>query len=140
MRILHAAAVTSILLLLLVAGSAVSAAERGQTLRGEAYVMGGIGLDEVEAMQAERANFSLWVRTATRGSGEYLADVRVAIFDAAGGVVFNQPLSGPWLLVALRPGTYRIRASTATASQERKVTIPVRSGREVVFYFEPSDD
>lgn len=139
MRIVHAAAIASIVLLLLVAGSAASAEERGQTSRGEAYVMGGIGLDEVESMQAERPNFSLWVRTAARGSGEYLADVRVAIFDAADGVVFNRPVSGPWLLVALRPGTYRVEASTGGAPQVRKVTVPAHGLREVVFYFEQPD-
>jgi hypothetical protein len=139
MRILHVAAVTGIVLLLLAAGSAASAEERGQTSRGEPYLMGGIGLDEVESMQAERPHFSLWLRTATRGSGEYLADVRVRIEDAGGNVVFDQPLSGPWLLVALRPGTYRVEASAGEARQGRKVTIHSRGGREVVFYFDAAD-
>jgi len=129
---------TGALALLLLAGSGLAAAaDRGRTAAGEPYVMGGIGLDEVQELQQEKDRYNLWVRTAARGSGEYLADVQLLIADDQGRAVFNQPLSGPWLLVHLMPGTYTLYASwQGQKAQPRKVTIPPQGRRDTVFYFD----
>jgi len=129
------------LALLALAGPGLAAAmERGQTAAGEPYVSGGVGLDEIEALQREKPRYNLWVRTAARGSGEYLADVQLLIADGQGRAVFNQPLDGPWLLIGLTPGTYTLYASRHGAkAQPQKVTIAPQGRRDVVFYFAPPD-
>ena len=124
----------------LLAGSgAALALESGQAADGAAYVIGGIGLDEVEALGQQRERFSLSVRTALRGSGDYLADVQLLVTDAQGRAVFHRPLDGPWLLIDLKPGRYDVQATWHGARQSRSVTIPPQGHREAIFYFDAAD-
>src|SRR5262245_12907387 len=88
-----------------------SAMTRGTTTDGMAFLVGGIGSDEIVAMQAERPKYRLWVVTATRPHGAHLADVQVRVVRADGAVVFDQKLEGPWLLLDLPPGRYEVEAS-----------------------------
>ena len=110
--------------------------QSGQTPRGEPFLAGGIGQDEMAAMRLARSGYGLSVQTATRGSGAWLADVRLRILDEAGAAVFDGVLPGPWLLVALQPGRYALEASRD--GQVQKATVNVTAGvtREQVFYFD----
>ena len=56
-----------------------------------------------------RREFSLKVVFAQR-AGPFLAGVKVTIYDEAGGKVVETFSEGPWLLVALPPGKYRVVA------------------------------
>ena len=115
----------------------VSAMSEGNTAQSEPYVSGGIALGEREALERRRADFSLWIATAAKKSGSYLADVRIKIADAAGKAVLDVRLDGPWLLVDLKPGRYTVDASFHDQSQ-RKTTSINRKGdhREMLFYYE----
>ena len=116
--------------------------ERGQARGGEPYLVGGVGQDEVALMQVARGSFSLSVRTATR-SGAFLADAHLRIDAAGGRTVFDQDLTGPWLLIALQPGPYTVEASRAGEVQKRAVSVPASGLRELIFHFaltgEPPD-
>lgn len=96
------------------------ALQRGQTGTGIHWVTGGVGLDEVERLRAERSAFSLWLITAALKSGAYLADVRVRILeDGSRRVVFEQVLDGPWLFIDLPVGRYEIEAIHQPAGRAR---------------------
>lgn len=83
----------------------------GPTRQGLSFAAGGIGTGEREALDARRAGYQLWVRVAARNSGAYLADSHVRIADESGRPVLDATLPGPWLLVGLRAGKYRVEVS-----------------------------
>ena len=90
---------------------------------GIAYVSGGIGEDEVAAMNKMAAQYSLRVMVAAP-SGEYLSDVDVSIASAAGKPVFSARTDGPILLVRLPAGHYRVSATSGQASVTHTVVVP----------------
>ena len=132
----HAAIV---LVLAFAQASAHAAIARGETERGEAWLVGGIGEDEVAALRLARSGYTLSVQTAARGSGEWLADVHVRIADAQDRPVFEQDLAGPWLLIALQPGRYTVRATRGSDVQEAVVTVTAGTTHERVFHFEVTE-
>lgn len=112
------------------------ALDTGKTAQGWAYVSGGVGSDELHALHARRDQFSLWVVTAARPSGAYLADVRVQVIDAQHAVVFDQRLAGPWLFIELPPGRYEIQATHKSETQTKVTTIHPGDHHQVLFYFD----
>lgn len=133
---------TALALLVSVAMAAVAqpAIDRGQTSRGEPWLMGGVGQDEVAALRLARSGYSLSVQTAARRTGAFLADVHLRIEDAQGGALFDQDLSGPWLLVKLRPGPYTLQASRRGQVQAVRVDVPAQGLREQMFYFDTTGE
>src|SRR5512132_3354799 len=81
-----------------------------------AYVSGGIGDQEQEAIGAAERDYNLWLTFAQQGVGEekgravYLAGVPVKIFDARGILVLNATADGPFMLVKLTPGVCKVEA------------------------------
>ena len=112
------------------------ALDSGKTAQGWAYVSGGVGSDELHALHARRDQFSLWVVTAARPSGAYLADVRVQVIDAQHAVVFDQRLAGPWLFIEQLPGRYEIQATHKSETQTKVTTIRPGDHHQVLFYFD----
>ena len=111
------------------------AAVHDRTADGIAFTEGGIGDEEVSELEAERSEYSLRVRTATRRSGAYLADVFLRIRDASGRVVFERRMQAPWLLIALPPGRYEIEGVHDGEVELQSVTIGPHAHREAVLYF-----
>lgn len=89
------------------------------------YVSGGIGIDESEALKAAASNYPLALTFAAQRSGnaDYVADVAVAIRDAQGRNVLQATAEGPYMLVRLPAGNYRISATYDGKPQEREVTV-----------------
>jgi len=117
------------------AGKALALTE-GKTAQDEPYISGGIGLDEREALDKQRAGYSLWVATAAKKFGSYVADARIVISDAAGNVVLDARLDGPWLLVNLKPGRYDASASFGGQTQRKTTTVHAGDHHELLFYFD----
>lgn len=104
---------------------------------GVEYVSGGIGIDESTAFKEAMSRFPLSMtfdqRAPGQGPGDYVADVKVSITDGAGGKsVLDTTAQGPYLLVRLPDGKYRVKATYQGRTQTREVTIagkkPVRLG------------
>lgn len=119
----------------LAAGAALAATE-GKTAQGEPYVSGGVALGEKEALKERRPDFSLWVVTAAKKSGSFLADARVKITDEAGKTVLDTKLDGPWLLVNLKVGKYKVDASFGKQTLEKTTNIQKGDHHEMLFYFD----
>lgn len=118
------------------AAPAGQAMEGGTTADGRAYLTGGIGLDEREALAAARKDHSLQVITAARGSGAFLSNVALRITDGKGQIVLERPLAGPQLLVDLAPGRYTIEADLHGQVRRTQTQIAAQGRREVYFYFD----
>jgi len=89
------------------------------------YVSGGIGIDESESMKAASSSYPLALTFAAQrgGKADYVADVTVAIRDAQGKAVLQTTAQGPYMLVKLPAGNYRISATFDGKAQEREVTV-----------------
>jgi len=100
---------------------------------GIEYVSGGIGEEQVAEMRQMASHYSLSVMVAAPG-GEYLSDVDVTIASATGKNVFSARTDGPYLLVRLRAGHYRVTAQSGHASQTRQVTVPAHGTARLDFH------
>jgi hypothetical protein len=94
------------LALLAFALTSVAATTRGSSAQGRALVSGGVSFEALQALHARRDEFSLWLLTAAKRSGAYLADVPVHISAVEQRMVFDASLDGPWLFVDRALGRY----------------------------------
>ena len=112
------------LVLALAAGSLPAGAQD----RSVRALSGGAGSDEATQMRQQQSRYSAAMIFARPG-GEYLADVKVRITRADGTLVYEHPAAGPWLLIDLPPGHYRVRAEQA--GQARSTQLDIARGRTV---------
>ncbi len=133
-----AAVSLSALLALSTAQGAQVSAPPIQTQQSIAYISGGIGEEERTAMQAVRAQYTLCMTFANRGSGEYRADVEVNIEDAKGQSVFSTSGAGPLLYARLAPGHYQVTATRGGKALRQATVVVAGQARELVFYW-PAD-
>ena len=84
-----------------------------QVSGGISYVSGGITMDEAAAFKAAAPRFALVLEFGLSATprAEYLSNVDVSIADGAEREVLRLQSDGPFVLVQLPPGTYRVRAS-----------------------------
>ena len=76
------------------------------------YVSGGIGLDESEALKAAARTIpGADLRRTGRRQADYVADVTVAIHDGQGKPVLRATSEGPYMLVKLPAGDYKVSAT-----------------------------
>jgi hypothetical protein len=126
--------------------TSAQAIERGTTPTGIAYVSGGVGQSELVAMNEEKKNYSFWLTTAAKGSGSYLAAVRVRILDARSRQsVLETTMEGPWLFAALPKGRYEVEATLAAdgggpaQTLKKSTTIHPGDRHQMVLYFDTND-
>ena len=80
------------------------------TENGITYVSGGIGEGQAQAMMGMRKDYNLQLTFAMKGTGEYLADVKVNIQDAKGKEILETVSSGPLFYAKLPQGRYKVTA------------------------------
>ena len=97
---------------------------------GIAYVSGGVGRDEANAMDSMAGRFTLKLTMSVPG-GEFTNPTTLRIEDQRGATVLDIRPNGPVLLAALPPGEYVIRATAEGQSQSRKASIPAHGQEQV---------
>lgn len=77
------------------------------------YLSGGIGEGESQRFEAAFKRYPLIVQLfeSTGARDEYTADARVTIVDAKGHTVLDEKADGPFMLVRLPAGDYRVGAA-----------------------------
>ncbi len=90
---------------------------------GVAYINGGVGTDEQNAMRALKADYNLQLIFATKQTGAYRSDVQLDIMDAKGAGVLSVANTGPMFFAKLPPGTYRISAAAEGKTFKRSVKL-----------------
>ena len=118
----------------------VRALTEGKGAGGEPYATGGIGSGERDVLLKRRQDFNVWVTTAAKKSGAYLADVRIKVVDAASRVVLETTLDGPLLFIGLKPGQYSVEATLEKQKQVRAVAVGAQGRHELHFYFDVEAD
>jgi hypothetical protein len=107
-----------------------------------AYLSGGIGEEEREAIKAAAASYPLTLELATTGPqrNPYIADARVEIRDTTGRAVLDATAQGPFVLVRLPEGTYTVDVDWNDAEQRRVVQIAPDKHQHLVLEFPRSAD
>jgi hypothetical protein len=126
--------------------SSAFAIERGTTNLGVPFVSGGVGQSELTALSEEKKNFSFWLTTAAKGSGSYLAAVRVRILNASTRQpVLEHTMEGPWFFANLPLGRYDVEASYTEAAGKptqiikKSTTIHQGDHHQMMMYFDTKD-
>ena len=105
-----------------------------QTDAGIAYVSGGVGADEREAMHGLARNYNLRLVFAGK-EGAYLSDVKVDIRNAAGREILSAVSNGPWFFAQLPNGRYKIKAEAKGKSTSQSAVIGRERRTELKFYW-----
>jgi len=101
-----------------------------------AYATGAVSSEELQALAAEKDNYSVWITTAARGSGAFLSDARVRITDTFRTLVLDQKAIGPWLFVDLPAGLYQVDVTFEDETQHRTLRVGGRRPQQVILYFD----
>src|SRR5205823_10905269 len=116
---------------------------RQETVQGSgAYISGGVSSDEADAMKAAAANYPLTLELAVAGPQRdpYIADARVEIRDLQGNAVLNTTTEGPFLLVRLPSGTYKLDVRWNGAEKEATVQVVADRHQHVFLEFPRAAD
>lgn len=100
---------------------------------GITYVSGGIGLEEIQALNEGTGDYNLKLVFAEKGSGAYIADVKLSIMNMKGQKILEAVSDGPWFFVKLAPGRYKISAEAEGQSQVQQAR--VGGGRQTQLHF-----
>lgn len=118
--------------------TAALAISEGTTTQGTPFVSGGVTAEEQQDLGKRKAEYSLWVQTAAKGSGAYLAGARVRVSDTKGVSVLETEMDGPWLFARLAPGNYVVETTFEGKTEKRTVSVGKSGTRQVFLYF-PTD-
>jgi hypothetical protein len=88
------------------------------------YTCVGIGTDQREAAANVPHTLKL---VFAEPDGQFLADVTTRVTDSGGNQLLHLICGGPWLMLDLAPGTYRIDAEFE--GQSKSVSVTVGTGR-----------
>lgn len=104
---------------------------------GIAFVTGGIGENDQNALKAMRKDYNLLLTFAVKKTGAYLADVKVNIQDAKGKKILETVSTGPLFYAKLPPGKYRITVASNERTLSKTTSIGKKGARDLYFYWEP---
>jgi hypothetical protein len=99
------------------------------------YLSGGIGHDEAQAVQAEARRWPLTLEFAVndRPRADFAADVAVKVRDARGHTALDTTASGPFLLMKLSPGMYKVDATLRGQTLHREVHVQAGHPTQALF-------
>lgn len=99
--------------LALQAGAATTQLPPEHTLGSVSYVSGGVGVDEAQRFEAAATQYPLVIQLFEHASPHavYTAQAHVKITDLDGHVLLDQESQGPFMLVRLPAGEYRVSAA-----------------------------
>ena len=115
----------------------LSAGEQPQTMSTNiTFASAGVGEDDPLEIEAMRQTYNLQLLFALKGSGAFLADVTVRIYNQAAANVLTAQATGPYFFARLPPGQYRIEAEFNGKSLSSSVSISSSGRKDLYFYWE----
>jgi len=103
---------------------------------GMLYISGGIGVSSQERLKMLEPRFNVKLVFTLTGRN-YIADVRVALRDAAGKLLLEHVTEGPIFLAKLPAGSYTVSATYSGSVQSRAINV---AGKLRTEYFRWSGD
>lgn len=103
-----------------------------QDAQGVNYVTGGIGSEEVEALESFKKQFNLYFLFSEGKIGRLVDDVNLSIIDAKKQTVFSLEHAAPRLLLSLPAGKYTVIASYQGNTQRYTFTHTAKKSQRVI--------
>ena len=104
---------------------------------GIAYISGGVGQEESEAMLAEAKQWSVLLELSQleNGRGVWIFGAQIKITNAKQKVIFNALAQGPYMLINLEPGEYDLLGIYQGVEQKRTINVkPSQSQKISIFW------
>ena len=104
---------------------------------GLAFISGGVGEGESEAILAEAKQWPLLLELSQleQGRGVWIFGARIQILDAKQQSIFDASSDGPYMLINLKPGQYRIQATYQGALQTKTVEIMADQSKKLSIFW-----
>jgi hypothetical protein len=123
-------------------GSALAAGLPAEHQAGSvSYVTGGVSDDEAAAFKSMKGSYPLAIELDRRQPGgeraEFTSDANVKVIDRGGNVVLDAKADGPFMLVKLAPGKYRVQATLGGRTLEKAVTVGAGGHAQATLAFPP---
>jgi hypothetical protein len=99
------------------------------------YISGGIGETSENYLLSLHKDYSLHILFAEEKTGVYLSDVDVQITDKKNHVFLNTKTQGPYLLVKLVPGRYKVSATHLGQTKTLNAVLKKDQPRKYFVYF-----
>ena len=106
-----------------------------RTVTSTAYLSGGVGADEREAMRRVAGEFPLRIEFSEADDRELVADVPVVILNAKGASVLELRDAGPLLYVLLPNGRYTVSARVGGSTETQEVTVAAQGTKDLQFHW-----
>ena len=103
-----------------------------QDAHGVDYVTGGIGSEEVDAMESFKKQFNLYFLFSEGKAGRVIDDVNLSITDSKNQTVFALEHAAPRLLLNLPSGKYQAVASYLGSEQRYRFSHDAKKHQRVI--------
>jgi hypothetical protein len=107
------------------------------------YVSGGVPDEQLAAVKQARGKYPLVVELYQKAGAksEFTSGAQVRLTDKAGKVVLDDRSEGPFMLVKLPPGSYRVQATlNGKTSAAQSVAVAATGSKRAVIVFPQGTD
>ena len=108
-----------------------------QHSQGSAYITGGVGQGESEAILAEAKQWPLTLELSQieNGRGVWIFGAMIKIMDFKKQSIFDAQAGGPYMLINLEPGDYLLEASYQGVVQKRAISIKTNTPQKISVFW-----
>jgi hypothetical protein len=120
-------------------GSNFALAQIPDTQRSEgiAYISGGVGEEETNAILSEAKQWPLLLELSQieNGRGVWIFGAQIKVIDSHKKAIFDAQADGPYMLINLESGDYQIQASYQGVEQKRSVSVKAGTPQKIVIFW-----
>lgn len=98
------------------------------------YISGGVGDEELQALEVEQVNNRLKMVFTTL-DGSYIADIAVLVLDRNKNILLQANSEGPVMMIDLPPGNYQVQATYELETLNKNVVTEQNRLSTVYFRF-----
>ncbi|QKM65194.1 hypothetical protein DCO17_08075 [Polynucleobacter tropicus] len=124
-------------LFLIVSGFVFAQIPDTQHSEGIAFISGGVGDGESEAILAEAKQWPVLLELSQleNGRGVWIFGVQIKLINEQQKVIFNAQADGPYMLINLTPGDYQILATYQGVEQKRALAVKAGSSQKLNIFW-----
>ena len=100
---------------------------------GIAYISGGVGLEDSEAILAEAKQWSVLLELSQLEGARsvWIFGAQIKIVNAKQKVIFDAQAEGPYILINLEPGEYVLQATYQGVEQRRNISLKPSQSQKI---------